>query len=189
LNGAAPARGLDPWSWQDHAAAPHIGEHESPGGSFRPGTPGLLAAGVMADGPSGFGEGDGGFGAYWAFRALGAGMNGRQQRPMAARPDVTRGLLTPATEDLAALVATGESPTVLAFALGRGPGVVVYEVLNQPEPMTFVYRADGTDGLATINRALDDAGFQPAAVHADGLAAQVPHDAQWPDGITRLLAD
>jgi len=66
-----------------------------------------------------------------------------------------------------------------------------------------VYRADGTDGLATINRALDDAGFQAAAVRADGLAtpadrpglltsalaAQVPHDAQWPDRITRLLAD
>ena len=131
-------------------------------------------------------------------------MNARQQRPMAPRPDVTRGSLAPATEDLSALVATGESPTVLAFALGRRPGRVVYEVLNPPEPMTFVYRADGADGLATINRgALDDAGFQAAAVHADGLAtpadrpglltsalaAQVPHDAQGPDRITRLLAD
>ncbi len=94
----------------------------------------------------------------------------------------------PATEDLSALVATGESPTVLAFALGRRPGRVVYEVLNQAEPMTFVYRADGAGGVATINRALDDAGFQAAAVHADP-AAQVPHDAQWPDRITQLLAD
>lgn len=32
---------------------------------------------------------------------------------------------------------------VLAFALGRAPGRVVYEVLNQAEPMTQVYRADG----------------------------------------------
>jgi len=199
-----PAAGVTPW--RDHAAAPHIGTHDSPGGAFQPGMMGMMAAGVMAGGPLrpfGFGEGYGAFGAYWAFRALGAGMNARQQRPMAPRPDVTRGCLTPATEDLSALVATGESPTVLAFALGRRPGRVVYEVLNQPEPMTFVYRADGADGLATINRALDDAGFQAAAVHADGLAtpadrpglltsalaAQVPHDAQWPDRITQLLAD
>ena len=188
-----PAAGVTPW--RDHAAAPHIGTHESPGGAFQPGLMGMMGAGIMADGRAGpggsfgFGEGYGAFGAYWAFRALGAGMNARQQRPMTPRPDVTRGSLTPATEDLSALVATGESPTVLAFALGRCPGRVVYEVLNQPEPMTFVYRADGADGLATINRALDDAGFQAAAVPADGLAAQVPHDAQWPDRITRLLAD
>jgi len=190
-----PAAGVTPW--RDHAAAPHIGGHESPGGSFPPGMTGMTAAGMMSGGPPlgpggragpggpfGFGEGYGTYGAYWAFRALGAGMNARGQRPMAARPDLTRGSLTPATEDLAALVATGESPTVLAFALGRRPGRVVYEVLNQAEPMTFVYRADE---LAAINRALDDAGFQAAAVH--GLAAQVPHDAQWPDRITRLLAD
>jgi hypothetical protein len=67
-----------------------------------------------------------------------------------------------------------------------------------------VYRADGADGLAAINRALDDAGFQAAAVHAEGLAAparpaarsqlltsslagQVPHDAQWPNRIAELL--
>jgi hypothetical protein len=176
---------------------------------------GMMAAGISSGGPPmgldglggpggafGFGEGYGAFGAYWAFRALGAGMNTRQPRPMAVRPDVTRGSLTPATEDLSALVATGESPTVLAFALGRRPGRVVYEVLNQAEPMTFVYRADGADGLAAINRALDDAGFQ-AAVHADGLAApaahpglltsalagQVRHDAQWPARIAQLLAD
>ena len=177
-----PAAGVTPW--RDHAAAPHIGTHESPGGSFQPGMMGMMAAGIMAGqrpgragwparadrGPFGFGEGYGAFGAYWAFRALGAGMNARQQRPMAVRPDVTRGSLTPATEDLSALVATGESPTVLAFALGRRPGRVVYEVLNQPEPMTFVYRAAGADGLAAINRALDDAGFRAAAVHAGGPA-------------------
>jgi hypothetical protein len=42
-------------------------------------------------------------------------------------------------------------------------------LLNQPEPMTFVYQAQGADALAAVNRALDDAGFQPAAVHAEGL--------------------
>ena len=181
-----PAAGVTPW--RDHAAASHIGSHESPGGSFQPGMAGMMAAGIMADGPFGFGEGYGAYGAYWAFRALGAGMNGRSQRPMAARPDVTRGSLTPATEDLSALVATGESPTVLAFALGAAPGRVVYEVLNQAEPMTLVYRTAGAGGLAAINRALDDAGFRAADVRTGGPAAQVAHDAQWPDRITGLLA-
>ena len=181
-----PAAGVTPW--RDHAAAPHIGSHESPGGSFQPGMAGMMAAGIMTDEPFGFGEGYGAYGAYWAFRALGAGMNGRSQRPMAARPDVTRGSLTPATEDLSALVATGESPTVLAFALGAAPGRVVYEVLNQAEPMTFVYRTAGVGGLAAINRALDDAGFRAADVRTGAPAAQVAHDAQWPDRITGLLA-
>ena len=76
-------------------------------------------------------------------------------------------------------------------------------MLNQAGPTTFVYRADGADGLATINRALDDAGFQAAAVPADGLATpagrpglltstlagQVPHDAQWPARIAGLLPE
>jgi hypothetical protein len=182
-----PAVGVG--TWHDHAAAPHIGEHDSPGGSFQPGLPGMLAAGVMAGGPGmfGFGEGYGAFGGYWAFRALGAGMNwaglngaglnGGQMRPMAHRADVTRGLLTPATEDLSALVVTGDSPTVLAFALGAGPGLVVYETLNQDGP-TFVYRGDA----ATVNRALDDAGFR-----AGPAGEQVPHDARWADRIAELL--
>jgi hypothetical protein len=242
-----PAVGVTPW--RDHAATPHIDEHESPGGSFRPGLMGMMAAGVMSGGPPmgpgsfagpggfagpegfagpggfagsggfagpggfggpgggpfGFGAGYGAYGDYWAFRALGAGMNPREQRPMTQRPDMTRGHLTPATEDLSALTASGEDPTVLAFALGSCPGRVVYEALNHPEPMTFVYRADGADALATINRALDDAGFQVEAVHAEGLTAparptallttlasaligQVPHDANWPDRIAQLLA-
>jgi hypothetical protein len=176
-----PAVGVG--TWHDHAAAPHIGEHDSPGGAFRPGLPGMLAAGMMAGGPGlfGFGEGYGAFGGYWAFRALGAGMNGNQMRPMAHRADVTRGLLTPATEDLSALVVTGESPTVLAFALGSRPGLVVYEALNQAEP-TFAYRGEA----AAVNRALDDAGFRGAAVSA---GEQVPHDARWADRIAELLAD
>jgi hypothetical protein len=182
-----PATGVTPW--QDHAAAPHIGQHESPGGSFRPG--------MMF----GFGDGYGRYGGYWAFRALGAGMNAGEQRPMATRPDLTRGCLTPAADDLSALTATGESPTVLAFALGSHAGRVVYDTLNQPGP-AFVYQADEPGGLAAINRALDDAGFQVAAVHGHGLAVpaahpntltralagQVPHDAQWPDRIAGLLA-
>jgi hypothetical protein len=184
-----PASGVTPW--QDHAAAPHIGAHDSPGGSFQPGLMGMMAAGVISaggggpGGPFGFGEGYGAYGDCWAFRALGAGMNPHEQRPMTPRPDLTRGRMTPATEDLSALTTSGEDPTVLAFALGRRPGRVVYEVLNQPEPMTFVYRVDGADAL---NRALDDAGFQPAAVRVGGPAGQVPHDAHWPARIAELLA-
>jgi hypothetical protein len=198
-----PAAGVEPW--HDHAAAPHIGEHESAGGAFQPGRAGAMAAGVMAGGPGafGFGEGFGAFGGYWAFRALGAGMNGRGPwpqatqpaawpqatqpagRPMAARPDVTRGRLTPAAEDLSALAVTGESPSVLAFALAAGPGGVAYEVLNRPERETYVFRGD----LAAVNRALDDAGFDPAAL-APRLApgGRVPHDERWQDRVAALLA-
>ena len=157
---------------------PHIGEHESPGGQFGPGLGGMLAAGVMsAMGPGraaglgrrlrpaaeayggyGFAGRFGGWGDFWAFRALGAGSGGGYGgggfgggfggpadggfRPMAPRPDVTRGRLTPATEDLSALTATGDDPTVLAFALGDRAGLVVYEVLNKNEPMTYAYRPD-----------------------------------------------
>jgi hypothetical protein len=104
---------------------------------------------------------------------------------MAARPDVTRGRLTPATEDLSALAVTGESPTVLAFALAAGPGGVAYEVLNRPERETYVFRGD----LAAVNRALDDAGFDPAAL-APHLApgGRVPHDERWQDRVAALLA-
>jgi hypothetical protein len=214
------ATGVTPW--HDPAAQPHIGEHESPGGLFRPGLAGVMAAGVMSQGPlmggfggggfgGGFGagggmfgyaEGYGSYGDYWAYRALGAGMNSREQRPMTARADVTRGRLTAAADDPSALAATGEDPTVLAFALGSCNGRVVFEVLNQPEPMTYVYRADDPGGLAAINRALDDAGFQAAAVHAEGLAAaavpgsagltaalagRVAHDGQWAAGLAELL--
>jgi len=185
-----PAVGATPW--RDRAATPHIGEHESPGGSFRPGLAGMLAAGVMSGGPAafgsgsgfgfgfGFGEGYGAFGAYWGFRALGAGMNARATRPMAPRSDVTRGLLTPATEDLRALAVAGDSPTVLAFALGQGPGQVVYEVLNLPEPVTCVFPGE----LAAVNRALDDAGFRAEALTP---TVRIPHDADWADRIAAVL--
>jgi hypothetical protein len=99
-----------------------------------------------------FGFGDG-YGGYWAFRALGAGMNSREQRPMAARPDLARGGLTPVTEDRAALTSAGQNLTVLAFALGSRAGRVVYEALNQPGP-TFVYHADEPDGPNALAQAL-----------------------------------
>jgi hypothetical protein len=196
-----PAVGAEPW--HDHAATPHIGQHESTGGGLlagwpaatgQPGLAGVMAAGVMAGGPAsfgmaagpgafGYGEGFGAFGRYWAFRALGAGLNGRGLRPMAARPDVTRGLLTPAAEDLPALTVTGESPTVLAFVLAPGPGGVAYDLLNQAGPGTYVFRGD----LAAVNRALDGAGFDPAAADL-ATAGPVAHDADWAGRIAALLS-
>jgi hypothetical protein len=190
-----PAAGVEPW--HDHAATPHIGQHETTGGALLAGWPaatGLagwpaatgLAGWPAATGPGafGFGEGFGAFGGYWAFRALGAGMARRPWpqatqpagRPMATRPDVSRGLLTPATEDLSALTVTGESPTVLAFALAPGPGGVAYEVLNRPEPVTCVFRGE----LGAVNQALDGAGFDPAALPPElAPAGRVPHDPGW----------
>jgi len=211
-----PAVGVTPW--HDHAVTPHIGQHDTAGGWFGPGLGGVLAAGAMsAMGPGGgyggygFANGFGEWGGYWAFRALGARLGGGPgsggARPMAARADVSRGRLIPATEDLSALTATGEDPTVLAFVLGCRSGLVVYEVLNQREPVTYAYQPDGAeagDGLGAVNRALDDAGFRPAALHAKGLTAayrpdartsplarwlagQIPHDEQWAARLAALL--
>jgi hypothetical protein len=220
-----PAVGGTPW--YDHAATPHIGQHESPGGLFRPGLGGAMAAGVAGGlGPGGYGPGGygrfggyggpfgggygaygGGYGDYWAYRALGGGINATRAdvaHPMTPRADVRRGRLTPATEDLAALTTSGEDPTVLAFALfSSARGRVAYEVLNLLEPTTFVYESDG-DARGVINRWLDDTGFQATAVHATGLTAaartdpaaallarslvaQVPHDENWQRQIADLL--
>lgn len=219
-----PAVGGTPW--HDHAATPHIGQHESPGGLFGPGLGGAMGAGMMGGGmgPGGYGGYGGygrfggyggpfggrygaGYGDYWAYRALGGGMNVTRAdvaHPMTPRADVRRGRLIPATEDLAALTASGDDPTVLAFALySSARGRVAYEVLNLPEPATFVYESDG-DARGVINRWLDDAGFQAAAVHATGLTAaartdpsaalldrslvaQVPHDENWQRQIADLL--
>ncbi len=127
--------------------------------------------------------------------------SGGGQHQMTPRADVRRGLLTPETEDLAALTTSGADPTVLAFALltpARGGDPVAYEVLNLPEPVTYVYRAGGPDPRALVNQALDDAGFaaasprrgvgRPGGPHrqdaatsplARALVAAVPHDPGW----------
>jgi hypothetical protein len=150
---------------------------------------------------------------YWAYQALGNGINWNSSpagppRQMAPRADVRRGTLTPPSEDLAALTVSGEEPTVLAFALfASSRGRVAYDVLNVSVPVTYVYEADG-DARAVINRALDDTGFHATAVHAaaegglmaavrtdapaallaHSLVAQVPHDADWQRHIAGLLS-
>jgi len=214
------AVGVTPWS--DPSATPHIGQHDSPGGRFGPGLGGALAAGLMSGvGPGAgglgyggpFGGGPGGYGGYWAFRALGAGMNWNSgvQHQMSPRAGVSWGLLTPETEDLSALTTAGTDPTVLAFALltpARGGDPVAYEVLNLPAPVTYVYRVGGPDPRAGVNQALDDAGFAPAELHAAtsgdltaphrrdaatspltrALVTTIPHDPAWPAQLADLLA-
>jgi hypothetical protein len=164
-------------------------------------------------GPFGGGPGYGGMGGYWAFRALGAGMNwnsGGVQHQMTPRADVRRGMLTPETEDLSALTTTGEDPTVLAFALLSGPGggAVAYEVVNLPDPLTYVYRGPGGQAsLTAVNQALDDAGFAAAELHAAtsgdlttahrqdaaasplvrALMGTVAHDETWASQLAALL--
>jgi hypothetical protein len=130
---------------------------------------------------------------------------------MTPRADVRRGLLTPETEDLAALTASGDDPTVLAFVLlspRRGGDPVAYEVLNLPEPATYVYRAGGPDPCARVNQALGGIGFAPAEIHAatsgdltaarrqdfatspltGALVTTVPHDPAWAARLADLLA-
>ena len=232
------AVGVTPW--RDRSATPHIGEHETPGGQFGTGLGGMMGAGLMAGvgpggglggyGPGGFGGGHGGgYGGYgyggpfgggpggfgalgglWAFRALGGLNSGDVQHQMTPRADVRRGLLTPETQDLAALTTSGDDPTVLAFALlspPRGGDLVAYEMLNQQDPVTYVYRAGGPDPRALVNQALDEIGFAPAAIHAAAsgdlaaphrqdaatsplaraLVAAVDHDANWQPRLAGLL--
>jgi hypothetical protein len=127
------------------------------------------------------------------------------------RAAVGWGLLTPETEDLSALTTSGTDPTVLAFALltpARGGDPVAYEVLNLPEPVTYVYRAGGADPRGLVNQALDDVGFAPAELHAAtsgdltaphrqdaatspltrALVTTIPHDPAWPAQLADLLA-
>ena len=100
---------------------------------------------------------------------------------MTPRADVRHGLLTPETEDLAALTTSGDDPTVLAFALlspARGGDLVAYEVLNLPEPATYVYRAGGPDPRPSSTR------------HSTTTASPRPtstprHRATWPPPTAR----
>jgi hypothetical protein len=189
------AVGVTPW--RDPAVTPHIGQHESPGGSFGGGLTGMLTAGLVAGeiGPGGMGAG----GSFWALQALGLGISADRQRPVASRRDGQPGRLTPAADDLSALTAAGPEPTVLAFALCRTAGLVALEILNHRDPPTFVYRAAGPDALTEVNRALDDEGFQvtgpegglgsaPQTGLSQLLAGRASHGADWTGQLDALLA-
>ena len=46
-----------------------------------------------------------------------------------------------------------------------------YEVLNEGDHATYVYRAGGPDGVAALNRALDLLGFRVEGIYADADSA------------------
>jgi hypothetical protein len=192
-----------------------------PGGYGSPGLfggQGMFGGAGMYGGYGGpFGGGYAGLGGLWAFRALGSALNGGPgangspgRAPLTPPFAAGYGPLIPETEDLAALTASGDDPTVLAFALltpAAGGDHVAYEVLNLPEPLTYVYQAVVADPSAAVNQALDDIGFAPAELHAaaegkltaahrqdaarsplaSALQAAVPHDPAWPDGLLGAL--
>ena len=190
------AAGVTPWQ----PAAPAAGstDHGGAGGSFGPGLAGMMTAGLLEN--SGYGPNP-----AWALLALqGRNAGAGTQRPTAARPDIERDRLTPAADDVAAVTAVGDNPTVLAFVLGQFGDRVVLEILNQAGVPTFVYRAAGSDGLSAVNRALEDSGFQPvtepgpgsaaaslaagpARQLAEALAGEVAHDESWASRIGALL--
>jgi hypothetical protein len=162
---------------------------------------GEVAAAAMPFGAGGYGGGGygpggyggGGYGiaeSYWALgalRGLGGGAGGGLARPMTARPDTGRGSLVPESDDVSAVTVTGDRPAVLAFVLVLAGGRVVLEILNEPGVPTVVYQAAGPAGLATVNRALDDCGFQPGAALGPPLAGQVAHDERWAAGLDALM--
>jgi hypothetical protein len=163
---------------------------------------GGFGSGAYGSGPFGFREGYGDYGDYWAYRALGAGMTSPAQHQMSTRPDMTRGRLIPAREDLSALTVAGDDPTVLGFVLASVPGRVIFDVLNLADAATLVFRAPpGPDGLAVMNRALIDSGFTPPsgggltasragepAVLTDLFVGQIPHDENWSSQLAASLA-
>jgi hypothetical protein len=164
-----PADGGQPW--RDHAIRPDLGDHGAPGGAFPGGLAGVWGAGMVAGGPPlGF---DGPFqamGAMLAYRMLGTGREPPHR--MLPRATVERGRLTPAHTDLDALSVGGGQPTVLAFALCLTPGGrLVYEVLNETDHATYVYRAADPDAVLVLNRALDLLGFRVEGIHADADSA------------------
>jgi len=180
-----PAAGVTPW--HDHAITPDFYGHEPGGGSYGP-EPGWFGlGGFMAGGPTIA------FDASYLFLGGYAGLvNGGGQRPMMPRPDMTRGCLTPAAQDLRALAAAGSEPSVLAFVLGRTGDTVVFEIVNRLAPVTWLYRATGPEGLEAVNRALDDNGFAPPpGPDSPGrpavLAGQIPHGDGWSGRLAALL--
>ena len=151
------AEGVTPWHDSSHTPNLDHGGGYGYGGGYSGGYGGGFGGPFGAMGPElAYGMLGWGMGGGWA------GGYGGGHVPM-GRPDMSRGLLTPAHDDLDALTVTGEDPSILVFALcPAGPGQVVYEVLNLPGHATYVYRnADVT----MVNRALELVGFAVEPIH------------------------
>jgi hypothetical protein len=178
-----------------------------PGAGF-PGS-GFAGSGFAGSGFAGSGFAGSGF-AGAGFPGSGFPGSGGGQHEIRPRADMERDRLTPAYEDVGALTAAGERPTVLAFTLHLAPGGrLVYEVLNDPGPATHVYRLADP---AVLNRALDLLGFRvedlpiddrpdypagyAAAVRAlpalgvlrDAYAGRIAHDGNWSAELARHLS-
>jgi hypothetical protein len=174
-----PAVGVQPW--RDSSVAPTFQHDFSSGGfgGFGGGLGGMAAASVVAGGPGFSGLGfDGPFGAVGgllAMRILGTeGVGG--EHVIKQRADVSRGRLTPASTDYDALTAGGGAPTILAFAFClTDSGRLVYEVLNEHDHASYVYRADAPERVAELNRALALIGYRVAALYSDAQAAGSPY--------------
>jgi hypothetical protein len=144
----------------------------------------MVGAAVMSGGPPrdlGFGGPFQAMGSALALSMLGTGGLGGggfggsivgDQHRIQPRTNVAHGRLTPAHTDHAALTAGGAAPTVLAFALCRtGSGHLIYEVLNETDHATYVYRATDADAVAGINRALDLVGFRVSGIYQEAGSA------------------
>ncbi len=109
---------------------------------------------------------------------LGAGggaPTGRDARTPVPRAHPHQGRARAAWTELAALGVHGEAPTVLAFLFCRTPhGEVVYEVLNERDHATYVYRP-GVAGVAELNQALALIGFRVSAITAEADGAGATH--------------
>ncbi len=181
--------------WHDHAATPNLGSHDGGSSSFGGGFGGMMGAAMMSGGPPrdlGF---DGPFqamGSALAFSMLGRGGFGGgafaqgsfagdssivgAQHQMQPRANTERGRLTPAHTDHAALTAAGQAPTVMAFALClTRSGRLVYEVLNETDHATYVYRCADAQAVGGINRALDLVGFRVSGIYHEADSAGSPY--------------
>lgn len=173
-------------AWRDSSVGPRL-DHGGYDGSFGTGLSGVMAASMLGfDGPfdafgpplamamlgTGFGSGYGG-GYGGGYGPFGGGPFGGG--PHLPRADVSRPDITPAHTDYGALDVTA----VLAFMLSlTESGHLLYEVLNQPDHATYVFRAGGTDEVQQLNRALDLLGFRVEGVYQDvegGRAAGSPY--------------
>jgi hypothetical protein len=178
------AQGAKPW--KDSAAAPvidHGGTPTMPGGMA-----GMMGAGMMASGgpfAMGFGAPFGGEGmGGMALGMLGMGMmgsmgvgapSGTAHQPQ-ARPDVTRGTLTPETTDYSELTLqgggdNGDEPMVLAFMLCHTGSHLVYEVLNVGDHASYVYDAPDEVAVRRLNRALVLIDFHVESIYQDATSA------------------
>ena len=164
------------------------------GSSFGSGLQGMLGAelaqsgvdaistGQPAFGPAalGFDGPLGPMGGMLAMQMLGRGMgsmlpsSGAPPQFHAERSAPATALSTWGTTDDGALTTLGEAPTVLAFLYCATGASVIYEVLNEGDHATYVYRALPEE-RRRINRAMALLGMRVEAIYQDVSTAASAH--------------